>query len=298
MDLATIIERMAVLGLTRDEAELYVRLTLQGPSKASDLTGALRVGRSEVYRLLQNLVQRGYVTATLTRPTRFEAAPPERLFEQVFAQHEQAWEDVARAQADIVGALAAARERPGPASPEPTFRILAGRGEAGRAVGQALHRAQRSVRLLATGPPGAGRLGDGEDLWDLLLRRAHEGLAVEAAVRAVPAALARARDLPSSLSVRESALRRAVQFLIIDDAEVLAWAVAEALPRRPLPDRARSADGEAGGTGGPATGGARSGGVVLASDAPGLVASFLALFELAWAGAREVSRTAAPPREA
>lgn len=253
-----IADRLVVLGLTKDEAALYVRLHMLGSAKASDLAAECGIRRSEVYRTLQNLVQRGYVSATLSRPTQFEAAPPERLFEQVFAQYETAWETVAREKPELMAGFAALRgagatER----ASKNTFKLLQGRLEGLRAAEELLRGAQRSVRVLATGP-GAS-LGDVPDFWDLALRRAHDGLRVEALLPAMPGPLARADAPTAGFEVRKPKLDRAVQCLLIDDAEVLTWLVTE-------PTTRRNAQSD----------------VVVHSDAPGFVDAYVSLFELAW----------------
>lgn len=87
--LSGLLERLALLGLQEREALRYVHLCIRGPAKASEVAAATRLHRTEVYRGLDTLLRKGLATATLDRPTRYEATSPERVFDEALALHDK-----------------------------------------------------------------------------------------------------------------------------------------------------------------------------------------------------------------
>src|SRR5438552_17646758 len=81
--------RLAAVGLDPKDATLYVHLCVNGPTKASEAAAAAKLNRTEAYRALDNLIRRGFVTASLERPTLYEATPPEKVFDDALAAHVQ-----------------------------------------------------------------------------------------------------------------------------------------------------------------------------------------------------------------
>ncbi len=85
MKVQDIVDRLVDLGLDATEAQVFVHLCRMGPSKASAVATAAKIHRTDAYRTLHRLVQRGFVIASLERPVRFEAADPDRVFETMLA---------------------------------------------------------------------------------------------------------------------------------------------------------------------------------------------------------------------
>lgn len=81
MQASSIIEDLEAAGLAEDEASVYVRLLQVGPAKAGQLTQYFEMSRSTLYRLLNELVEEGYVSKGLERPTVYTAIDPEKLFD-------------------------------------------------------------------------------------------------------------------------------------------------------------------------------------------------------------------------
>lgn len=62
-------------GLTRNEARVLFFLAKNGLSRASGVSRAVQINRTETYRTIRNLQHRGLVEATLERPVQFQSAP-------------------------------------------------------------------------------------------------------------------------------------------------------------------------------------------------------------------------------
>ncbi|MCA1813441.1 MAG: hypothetical protein LC624_05765 [Halobacteriales archaeon] len=266
MKVHDIIDRLTVLGLDPDEAAVYVHLSMMGPSKASDVAAAVKLHRTEAYRTLQNLVQRGFASATLSRPAKFEAAAPERVFDDILAQQRSKTDNIARAQGEIADALTTLRTTQEPAASRNTFKVLQGRREIYTVAERMLREAQEDALVLTT-HDAALAMADTAGLLDLVLKRAQEGVRVQALVRCTPTNRARLEALAQTpnLSVRHLEADRIMRFVAVDGKELLVWVVSDPSPRLGSEED-----------------------VAIWTDATGFVGTQQALFALAWAQAREV----------
>jgi sugar-specific transcriptional regulator TrmB len=261
-----IIDRLTVLGLDQDEAAVYVHLSMMGPSKASDVAAAVKLHRTEAYRTLQNLVQRGFASATLSRPAKFEAAPPERLFEDILAQQRAKAETIARAQGEIAGALTTLRTTQEPSASRNTFKVLQGRREIYSVLERMLRDAQQEALLLSTHEAGLS-MADTAGLLDLAVQRARDGVRVDVVTRGTPASRPRLAQLAGTpnLALRDLDADRIMRFAVVDGKELLVWVVSDPSPRMSSEED-----------------------VAIWTDASGFVGTQQALFRAVWEQARDV----------
>lgn len=80
-NLREIAEALEVLEMSVEEAEIYLYLLQAGPSKVGQLAPAFDVSRSKLYRLLDDLSRKGFVSKTPTRPTVYHPVSPQEAFE-------------------------------------------------------------------------------------------------------------------------------------------------------------------------------------------------------------------------
>lgn len=66
---------LARMGLTHNEARIYVYLAKSGAKKASEISRLLNLPRTETYNLLGSLQKKGLVSCTMHHPIRFVAVP-------------------------------------------------------------------------------------------------------------------------------------------------------------------------------------------------------------------------------
>jgi len=76
-----IVDELEALGLAEDEASVYLRLLQVGPAKVSQLADHVDLSRSSLYRVLDDLVEEGFVSKSLDRPTVYTPEDPETIFE-------------------------------------------------------------------------------------------------------------------------------------------------------------------------------------------------------------------------
>jgi sugar-specific transcriptional regulator TrmB/CBS domain-containing protein len=76
-----ILQFLKDLGLSKTESDIYLFLAKRGPLSASFVAKKLRMERVHAYRKFKRLQEKGFVTATLERPTRFRVVPLEELLD-------------------------------------------------------------------------------------------------------------------------------------------------------------------------------------------------------------------------
>ncbi|MEM1566685.1 MAG: helix-turn-helix domain-containing protein [Candidatus Bathyarchaeia archaeon] len=69
------------LGLSKNEVKVYIYLARTGEHKASDISEALSLHRTETYRILRDLEKRGLVSSVFEKPLKFIATPFEKAID-------------------------------------------------------------------------------------------------------------------------------------------------------------------------------------------------------------------------
>jgi len=72
---------LQVLGLSKREIEVYMFLAKSGVQSTSFVAKRLKMERVQAYRTFKKLQEKGFIEATLERPTRFTVVPFEKLLE-------------------------------------------------------------------------------------------------------------------------------------------------------------------------------------------------------------------------
>jgi predicted transcriptional regulator len=105
MDSAAMLQH---LGLTKSEAQVYLRVLEQPSLSAAEVADLAGVSRSSVYVILRSLAEKGLVDAGVGYNSRYQPAPPERALGQllerdrtVLADREQHVRDVLPELADL-----------------------------------------------------------------------------------------------------------------------------------------------------------------------------------------------------
>ncbi|HEY2958237.1 MAG TPA: helix-turn-helix domain-containing protein [Actinomycetota bacterium] len=149
---------LVLLGLTRNEARLYLAAEGRPPLRAAELAELAGVTRTKAYAALDQLARRGMVSRQPGRVALFEAADPRLVARQL---RQRGVEDQANLVADT-GALVAdlfARYYAAPASGDPfDFVELIRHGAAAWARREAIAAGAGAEVLLASMPGPAGTL--------------------------------------------------------------------------------------------------------------------------------------------
>lgn len=105
MNHAEIVNELEALGLDEDEASVYLRLLQVGPAKVSQLADYVDLSRSSLYRVLDGLVEEGFVSKSLDRPTVYTPEEPQRIFELGSQELRQQLDRLERVQSRVLGRL-------------------------------------------------------------------------------------------------------------------------------------------------------------------------------------------------
>src|SRR5512135_2556114 len=72
---------LQILGLSKREIQVYMFLAKSGVQSTSFVAKRLKMERVQAYRTFKKLQEKGFIDATLERPTRFTVVPFEKLFD-------------------------------------------------------------------------------------------------------------------------------------------------------------------------------------------------------------------------
>jgi len=244
-------ERLAEVGLDGAAGRIYVHLHTTGGAKAGEIARDLSLGRGETYRILKDLVDREIVTSTLDRPIRFLAIPPERLFEGLLGRARERLSTIERTRDEITDVLARLESQAETAQGGRSFRMIHGRPAAAAAWERLVRSARSSVLVVSVDPTG-WRMVDAFGGSGLVAGAADSGARVMVLTSPGPEGKD-PRDPRVDCRIVEA--HTSVNGLVVDDREVLVWAMID-------PSRRLNAEGD----------------IVLWSDSPDFVRAQAALF--------------------
>jgi sugar-specific transcriptional regulator TrmB len=100
-DMSALLERykniqddLALLNFSEYESRAYVALVALGVSDAEALSMIAQIPRTSVYKVLDGLIQKGYVTMTKGRPREYMAEQPRMLKERLFSRLGETFDDL------------------------------------------------------------------------------------------------------------------------------------------------------------------------------------------------------------
>lgn len=270
MDIDTLIEGLAAVGLEDEQADVYVRLLQSGPSKVSQLEPLLPYSRSKLYRMLDSLCDRGIVTKSLERPTIYEAVDPETLFTAQLRSLDRDRARVEETRQALVGPLSELAEGTETAETE-HWTVLEGRGRIYETLEDLIDGAGSSIWLASNHEVTTSTLPPVEAARRLAERRVQDGIEIRALVHDPDRILGPVKiDVQAHpVEVRRLDVDEKIHFLIVDQRAVVCWVRLEPVTGSPRED------------------------VALWTDAAGLVAALRLLFEQLWEGATEIESASA-----
>lgn len=227
MKLSELVTNLQALGLDEDEALVYVRLVQAGPSKASQLSPYVDVSRSKLYRLLDGLSQRGFVTKSIEQPTIYTPEDPEEVFELVDQHLQRKRSRLASVRERCHDPLQRIRAEPPPDQPQHWERI-----EGTASVYQKVHdlamEAERSFWDVSNHETTtAQRVPVVDEAWRVVTDQAQQkDLDVrllfdlgDQPASIVPEATQRA----DHVKIRGFQADRTIHYLVVDEREALVW---------------------------------------------------------------------------
>lgn len=126
MDTEDIVEQLTAVDLPEDQARLYVEMVRLGSAKARTISDQCGFSRSKTYRLLDDMVETGIVTASVTQPRIYTPKAPDELFDRLRTRWQRGVERTETARERAAGPLETlwgSKE----AGDEPSWGVIGGR---------------------------------------------------------------------------------------------------------------------------------------------------------------------------
>lgn len=264
VELDDLIEQLTTLDLDEEEAEVYLRLLQAGPSKVGDLSSVVSIGRSKLYRMLDDLAKRGVVTKGLERPTIYQAQPPQKVFEACLRELERKRDVIEGARDSSLDELTTLA-RDSIDQPVHEWKVLEGRDTIYDDLESLVETAANEVLLVANRQmaPEEVRLSDG--LWRVLDQRTEAGVDVRVLAGD---AIAQALEPAAGIDLRRLDVDAELSFALADATRLLTWV--RWRPPQPI-------DGHD---------------TALRTDAPGMCAVHRVLFEQLWQDSEPIGGSA------
>lgn len=88
-------------GLKEEEAEIYLTLLNYGPSSAKEISYITEIERTNVYQILNKLIEKGFVVQLPIKPKRFKAFPPSKMAEKLIKREEERIKKIRKTFSDL-----------------------------------------------------------------------------------------------------------------------------------------------------------------------------------------------------
>ena len=205
-------QRLQDIGLSGQQARVYLKALEQGPLTAAQLADRARVPRSKVYEVCRGLIDKGLVEPESGLPRKFRAMPLTRLLEQRKSQLAREAEELERHHLELKALLSAVVPPPEP--PEGGLAVLQGETRVATHLRLAVRAAKARVDvLLADGCLAS--LG-------LVMEETPPGAAVRVVHRLMPADMPRVRAFTErGVALRHGRASVPVTTVTVDGAHTL-----------------------------------------------------------------------------
>lgn len=89
MSLKRVLKTLVSVGFSEADAQVYIYLVANGPTKARDIADALKMHKKKLCRSLKNLQNKGTVSASPEYPARYSAVPLEKALDLLIKAKEE-----------------------------------------------------------------------------------------------------------------------------------------------------------------------------------------------------------------
>lgn len=270
MQISDLVERLQRLGFEDAEATVYVKLLQNGPSRASTLASLCDLNRTKVYRVLDDLVDGRYASASVGRPTIYRAKDPESVFKLLRQNIEAQERTLDRVQDAVLDPL---RELAGEDHEikAPDWKLIEGYPRIYETLNRCIRETDDELVLVSNHPITTNLVPFVEEAWEAATERAKNGVSFRALLDLDVCRGDRVERWfqEPNVEVRHRSIDTPLHFVMLDGELVLQWLVMD-------PDGSVQMDE----------------GAAILSDAPGLLTGARLLSEMLWESAEPVADAA------
>lgn len=224
-DLLEIAEALAAIGMTPEEGRLYLHLLQAGPSNVGQLAPYFDVSRAKLYRLLDDLSRKGFVSKTPERPTVYHPVFPTDAFEKGRQMLERRWEYLEAVREELLGPLQ--RMHRAVEGPEPTeWNKISGIEQIYEVVQQVIGEADSSFKVACNRERSVSpRLPAIREAWAVGEQKVDDGLKASFIVGPSKAAF---ENLPmwvvrEDIQARVADIDQPIHFVLVDEEVIVFW---------------------------------------------------------------------------
>jgi sugar-specific transcriptional regulator TrmB len=138
------------LGLSKNEIKVYVYLARSKERKASEISEALSLHRTETYRILRDLEKRGLVSSVFEKPLKFIATPFEKAIEALIEAKKIRIQRLERKTKDLIDIWLALPQPKVEHKRKEVFQILEGEEQIDFKANELVQNAEEKIRIFAS----------------------------------------------------------------------------------------------------------------------------------------------------
>jgi sugar-specific transcriptional regulator TrmB len=138
------------LGLSKNEIKVYVYLARSKERKASEISEALSLHRTETYRILRDLEKRGLVSSVFEKPLKFIATPFEKAVEALIEAKKIRIQRLERKTKDLIDIWLSLPQPKVEHKRKEVFQILEGEEQIDFKANELVQTAEEKIRIFAS----------------------------------------------------------------------------------------------------------------------------------------------------
>ena len=212
-------DRLKVLGLEKEDIDIYIFLSASGPTPARLVARRFNLNRMKAYRSLKALEDKELVQRVIGRPVKFIASPLKKVIDRQLNGLRQTLNDLEEKQDALIREWETLANNTEQSPDEPRFRIFQGRQQVFELLLTMYDNAHDTIRLVTT-TSDLARLS----LWgldDRLKSLNRQGKKIRILTQVDSEEWKGVETYNDFAEIRHITLKTPIRFAIIDDSEAL-----------------------------------------------------------------------------
>ena len=138
------------LGLSKNETQVYLYLALSKERKASEISEALNLHRTNTYRILRDLEKKSLVSSVFEKPLKFIATPFDRAIDALIETKKLRIQRLERKKKDLINVWLSLPKPEIEEQRKEVFQILEGEEQIDLKATEVIQNAQREINVFAS----------------------------------------------------------------------------------------------------------------------------------------------------
>jgi sugar-specific transcriptional regulator TrmB len=138
------------LGLSKNEIKVYVSLARTGERKASEISEALSLHRTETYRILRDLEKKGLISSVFEKPLKFIATPFEKALDTLIETKKMKISLLEKRKSNLVDIWLSLPKPEAENERKEVFQVLEGEEQINLKADEILNSAERTIFVFAS----------------------------------------------------------------------------------------------------------------------------------------------------